>query len=178
MQTLNLVVFATIILVVSRRWDSMNCVYTSRSEGMKTKFALAFYYISIGFLTACAVVIVIKLIFWPPCTQTGNTCVIDAWSAAGLEGSILGVSATMLAILGAVAVAGWWTSLNDFETTITESFAALGPLLAEPIAQKAMAAGRYPTFPFYMTMSYLTLLKQSQELQGLEQQIATYQSSV
>ncbi len=197
----------------------MNCVYTSRSEGMKTKFALAFYYISIGFLTACAVVIVIKLIFWPPCTQTGNTCVIDAWSAAGLEGTILGVSATVLAILGAVAVAGWWTSLNDrvtdqvtklynkqkeevmlpletdikqsqrriddikeslndFETTITESFAALGPLLAEPIAQKAMAADKYPTFPFYMTMSYLTLIKQEEELQHLEREIATYQESI
>lgn len=186
---------------------------------MKTKFALAFYYISIGFLTACAVVIVIKLIFWPPCTQTGNTCVIDSWSAAGLEGTILGVSATVLAILGAVAVAGWWTSLNDrvtdqvtklynkqkeevmspletdikqsqrriddikeslndFETTITESFAALGPLLAEPIAQKAMVADKYPTFPFYMTMSYLTLIKQGEELQHLEQEIATYQESI
>lgn len=80
---------------------------------LRTKFALAFYYLAIGFLTACSVTIVVKLIFWPPCTQTGNTCAVDPWSAAGLEGGILGVSATVLAILGAVAVAGWWTYLNE-----------------------------------------------------------------
>jgi hypothetical protein len=80
---------------------------------MKTKFALAFYYIVISFLAACAAAIVIKLIFWPPCTQYGNTCVIDPWSTAGLAGTVLAVAATVLAILGAVAVAAWWTSLND-----------------------------------------------------------------
>src|SRR6266516_4729875 len=84
---------------------------------MKTKIALAFYYIAIGFLVACAVVIVDKLIFWPPCTQTKTTCVIDPWSTAGLAGTVLAVSATVLAILGAVAVAAWWTSLN---ATVTE----------------------------------------------------------
>ena len=137
---------------------------------MKTKFALAFYYISIGFLTACAVVIVIKLIFWPPCTQTGNTCVIDSWSAAGLVETDIKQSQRRIDDIK--------ESLNDFETTITESFAALGPLLAEPIAQKAMAADKYPTFPFYMTMSYLTLIKQGEELQHLEQEIATHQESI
>lgn len=80
---------------------------------MKTKFALAFYYLAIGLLTACAIVVVVKLIFWPPCTQTGNTCVIDPWSVAGLAATILGVAGTILAVLGAVAVAAWWTSLND-----------------------------------------------------------------
>ncbi len=80
---------------------------------MKTKLALAFYYLAIGFLTACACVIVLKLIFWPPCTQTGNTCVVDPWSVAGLAGTILAAAATVLAVLGAVAVAAWWTSLNE-----------------------------------------------------------------
>ncbi|HEX6485023.1 MAG TPA: hypothetical protein VF043_39775 [Ktedonobacteraceae bacterium] len=80
---------------------------------MKTKFALAFYYLAIGLLTACAITIVVKLIFWPPCTQTGNLCVIDGWSVAGLAGTVLAVAATVLAILGAVAVAAWWTSLNE-----------------------------------------------------------------
>jgi hypothetical protein len=80
---------------------------------LKTNIALAFYYIAIGFLVACAAVIVVKLIFWPPCTQIGNTCAIDPWSTAGLAGTVLAVSATVLAILGAVAVAAWWTSLND-----------------------------------------------------------------
>lgn len=80
---------------------------------MKVKFALAFYYIAIGFLVAVAATIVIKLIFWPSCTQSGNLCVIEPWSVAGLAGTVLGVAATMLAILGAVAVAAWWTNLNN-----------------------------------------------------------------
>jgi hypothetical protein len=80
---------------------------------MKTKVALAFYYLAIGFLTICAGVIVVKLIFWPPCTPTGNTCVVEPWSVAGLAGTVLAVAATVLAVLGAVAVAAWWTSLNE-----------------------------------------------------------------
>src|SRR5437764_7492033 len=75
------------------------------------------YYLSICFLVACSCVIVVKLMFWPPCTQTGNTCVIEPWSVAGLAGTVLAVAATVLAILGAVAVAAWWTSLN---ATVTE----------------------------------------------------------
>src|SRR5438105_950685 len=67
-------------------------------EDMKTKFALVFYYISIALLIVCAIVIVFKLIFWPPCTQIGNTCTIDGWSVAGLAGTI------------------WWTSLNKLVT--------------------------------------------------------------
>ncbi len=195
-----------------------------------TKFAQAFYYISIVVLTLSALGIVWRLIIFPPCTQIGNACVIEGWDVAGLAGTVLGVAATVLAILGAVAVAAWWTSLNDrvtdqvkklydtqkeeinknvddllkdqqkkiekdvqqsqtrvdsfkeslndFEATITESFAALGPLLAEPIAQRAMAANKYPTFPFYMTSSYLILIKQEGELPQLEREIATYQESI
>lgn len=83
-----------------------------REVAMKTKFALAFYCLAIGLLTACAIVIVAKLIFWPPCTKTGNTCAIDPWTTAGLAGTVLAVAATVLAVLGAVSVAAWWTSLN------------------------------------------------------------------
>lgn len=79
----------------------------------RTRFALWLYYLAISFLTICAIVIVVKLIVFPPCAPRGNTCVVDPWSAAGLEGAVLGVSATVLAILGAVAVAGWWTSLTE-----------------------------------------------------------------
>lgn len=79
----------------------------------RTRLALWLYYLAISFLTICAIVIVVKLIVFPPCTLRGNTCVVDPWSAAGLESAVLGVSATVLAILGAVAVAGWWTSLNE-----------------------------------------------------------------
>ncbi len=84
---------------------------------MKTIFAIVCYCIAIGFLVVCAAVIVVKLVFWPPCTQIGNACVIDPWSTAGLAGTVLAVAATVLAILGAVSVAAWWTSLN---TTVTE----------------------------------------------------------
>lgn len=83
---------------------------------MKTKIALAFYYLAVGFLVIVAGVIVLKLIFWPPCTQIGTTCAVDPWSTAGLAGTMLAVSATVLAILGAVAVAAWWTSLNAIVT--------------------------------------------------------------
>ncbi len=79
----------------------------------RTRYALWLYYLAVGFLTICAGVIVVKLIVFPPCAPRGNTCVVDPWSAAGLESAVLGVSATVLAILGAVAVAGWWTSLNE-----------------------------------------------------------------
>ena len=187
---------------------------------VKTMIALICYCIAIALLTVCAITIVIKLIFWPPCTQAGNVCVIDGWSVAGLAGTVLGVAATVLAILGAVAVAAWWTSLDkqvtkrvnklysrqkveidktllaqqgqiekqsqekldktiyEFEESITESFAAQGPLLAEPIAQKAIAAGRYPTFPFYMTKSYLNLFQQEDRLPSLKQHITSYQESI
>lgn len=83
---------------------------------MKTIFAIVCYCIAIGFLVACAGEIVVKLVFWPPCTQIGNTCVIDPWSTAGLAGTVLAVAATVLAILGAVSVAAWWTSLNNIVT--------------------------------------------------------------
>src|SRR6266566_4409487 len=84
---------------------------------MKTIFAIVCYCIAIGFLVACVAVIVVKLIFWPPCTKIGTTCAIDPWSTAGLAGTVLAVAATVLAILGAVSVAAWWTSLNN---TVTE----------------------------------------------------------
>lgn len=79
----------------------------------KTEFTIWVYCLAIILLASCSVVIVMKLIFWPPCTQSGSICVIDGWSVAGLAGTILGVAATMLGILGAVAVAAWWVSLND-----------------------------------------------------------------
>ncbi len=78
----------------------------------KTEFVIWLYCIAIAFLTACAVVIVMKLIFWPPCTQVRNTCVIDGWSVAGLAATVLAVAATVLAVLGAAAVAAWWVALN------------------------------------------------------------------
>jgi hypothetical protein len=226
---------------------------------MKKPLALIVYIFAITLLSACAITIIVKLIFWPPCTQTGNICVVDGWSIAGLAASILGVSATVLAILGAVGVAGWWIWLNDrvknlitklyedqkleikknvdgiledqrmkvnknvddilkdqqqkiesrieniqtallplenkveqsqtrieafnetlddFEESITKSFAAMGPLLAEPVAQRAIGTKRFPTFPFYMTISYLNLIKQENKLLVLEREIASYKEGI
>lgn len=80
---------------------------------LKTVVATTAYYIAIVALVALLSVIVFKLMFWPPCTiNAQHECVVDGWSVAGLAGTVLGVGATLLAILGAVAVAAWWTGLN------------------------------------------------------------------
>ncbi len=81
---------------------------------LKTAVATAIYYLAILALVAFLGVVVIKLVIWPPCSiTTRNECVVDGWSIAGLAGAVLGVGATVLAILGAVAVAYWWTNLNE-----------------------------------------------------------------
>jgi hypothetical protein len=69
-----------------------------------TKFAQWFYWISIGVLVATALGIVWRLIILPPD--------LKGLDVVGLASSVLGVAATVLAILGAVAVAAWWTSLD------------------------------------------------------------------
>lgn len=79
---------------------------------MKTRLALTAYYAAIGILALFTAVVVIKLLFWPPCVPTNSSCSVDGWSIAGLAATILGVSATVLAILGTVTVAGWWTVLD------------------------------------------------------------------
>ena len=205
-------------------WSCITERFGKRS--MKKNLALIVYIFAIVLLSACAATIIGKLIFWPPCTQTGNICVVDGWSIAGLAASILGVSATVLSILGAVGVAGWWLWLNDrvqalikklyeeqkievnknvddllkeqqqkiedkakqsqtriealfdetlddFEDSIAKSFAAMGPLLAEPVAQRALGTKRFPTLPFYMTEMYLDLIKQEDKLTALEREITT-----
>jgi hypothetical protein len=69
-----------------------------------TKFAQWFYWISIGVLVATALGIVWRLIILPPD--------LKGLDVVGLASSVLGIAATVLAILGAVAVAAWWTSLD------------------------------------------------------------------
>ncbi|EFH81222.1 hypothetical protein [Ktedonobacter racemifer] len=50
----------------------------------------------------------------PPCTTVSkNICGVNDWSIAGLAATILGVAATVLAFLGAFAVAAWWKDLNE-----------------------------------------------------------------
>lgn len=80
---------------------------------LKTAVATAIYYFAILALVAFLGVVVIKLVIWPPCSiTTRNECVVDGWSIAGLAGAVLGVGGTILAVLGAVAVAAWWTGLD------------------------------------------------------------------
>jgi len=80
----------------------------------KTAVATAVYYLAILALVTLLGVIVVKLVIWPPCSITvRNECVVDGWSVAGLAGAVLGVGATVLAILGAVSVAYWWANLNE-----------------------------------------------------------------
>lgn len=78
---------------------------------MKT-FAIVLYYIAIFVLILFVGVVGYRLLFGTPCTIVGNYCVGDGWSIAGLSATILGISATVLGILGAFALAAWWTDLD------------------------------------------------------------------
>jgi hypothetical protein len=70
------------------------------------------YYLAIVMLILFVGVVIYRLLFGTPCTIVGNYCVGDGWSIAGLAATILGVSATVLGILGAFALAAWWTDLD------------------------------------------------------------------
>lgn len=71
------------------------------------------YYLAIVMLILFVGVVIYRLLFGSPCTIVGNYCVGDGWTMAGLAATILGVSATVLGILGAFALAAWWTGLDD-----------------------------------------------------------------
>lgn len=75
--------------------------------------AIVVYYIAIVMLILFVGVVIIKLLFGTSCTMIGNYCVGDGWSIAGLAATILGVAATVLGILGAFALAAWWTNLDS-----------------------------------------------------------------
>ena len=82
---------------------------------MKRNYAIALYWIAVILLVACTIIIIFKLVTWPPCSPlaAGSTvCAIDGGSIAGLASTVLGVAATVLALLGAFAVAAWWTELD------------------------------------------------------------------
>jgi len=81
---------------------------------LKTAVATGVYYLAIVALLVLLAMIVLRFVFSPPCSIIGkNECVVDGWSVAGLAGTILAVAATLLAVLGAVAVAYWWLNLNE-----------------------------------------------------------------
>lgn len=70
------------------------------------------YFLAIVMLILFVGVVIYRLLFGSPCTMVGNYCVGDGWTIAGLAATILGVSATVLGILGAFALAAWWTDLD------------------------------------------------------------------
>jgi methyl-accepting chemotaxis protein len=83
-----------------------------------TRIAIATYYLAICVFLVCLVTLVVKLTFWPVCTGA-SAC--DGWTVAGLVGAIMGLSAVFLGILGAIALAAWWTSLDTrVEDRITQ----------------------------------------------------------
>ena len=85
-----------------------------------TRFAIATYYLAICVFLVCLVTLVVKLTFWPVCTGA-SAC--DGWTVAGLVGAIMGLSAVFLGILGAIALAAWWTSLDTrVEDRVTQLF--------------------------------------------------------
>ncbi len=80
--------------------------------------AVTAYYIALGALVllfgAIIVGILIRVSRLPPCTTVSkDICGVNDWSIAGLAATILGVAATVLAFLGAFAVAAWWKDLNE-----------------------------------------------------------------
>lgn len=83
---------------------------------MKAWFATLVYAIVLVFIAGCAGIIVFKLLFTPPCTPTGpygSLCVVDGWSIAGLAGTTLAVAATVVAFIGAAAIAYWWIKIDQ-----------------------------------------------------------------
>lgn len=80
----------------------------------KFDFAIVFYYFIIGVLAAAGIIIIFKLLFIPVCTNSAQqACAIDGWSLAGIAATVLGLAATLLAFLGAFAVAYWWANLDQ-----------------------------------------------------------------
>jgi tetratricopeptide (TPR) repeat protein len=81
---------------------------------MRSRPIIAFYF-AIGILVVLSIAVAYKLVFQPLCTPTKDIpCpVTDAGSIAGIAGTVMGVAATVLALLGAFAVAAWWSQLDD-----------------------------------------------------------------
>jgi predicted PurR-regulated permease PerM len=72
------------------------------------------FYVFIGILMVFFVGITLKIAFSPVCSADAqHVCVIDTWSIAGLTAAIFGIAATLLAFLGAFAVAYWWANLDQ-----------------------------------------------------------------
>jgi len=68
----------------------------------------------IGILIIFFVGITLKIAFSPICSSDAqHVCIVDTWSIAGLTAAVFGIAATLLAFLGAFAVAYWWANLDQ-----------------------------------------------------------------
>src|SRR5437870_2911723 len=102
---------------------------------MVTPTARMTYYIAICVFLICLVVLVVKMTFWPVCIGV-STC--DGWTIAGLVAMVLGVSTAFLGILGALAFAAWWTSLDKrVEDRVTSVLTTLGLIGRMPLGGQA-----------------------------------------
>lgn len=84
---------------------------------MGSKAITAYYFILVTLGVLMIVIIgsiAYALVNLPPCTTilAKDLCGVNDWSLAGLVTAILGVAATVLAFLGAFAVAVWWKDLD------------------------------------------------------------------
>ncbi len=82
---------------------------------MKFRLPIIVFYIVIFLLVLLSLAIAYKLVFLPSCTPTKDIpCpVIDSGSIAATAATVMGVAAAILALLGAFAVAAWWTNLDE-----------------------------------------------------------------
>jgi hypothetical protein len=99
------------------------------------------YYLAIVMLILFVGVVIYRLLFGTPCTIVGNYCVGDGWTMAGLAATILGVAATVLGILGAFALAAWWTGLDDrvrkqVDTSLKQTEEALNKRVDDILAKQ------------------------------------------
>jgi tetratricopeptide (TPR) repeat protein len=81
---------------------------------LKSGLPIFAYYAAIVLLVIFSGIIVWRFMFLPPCTPTDKySCGVDAGAVAGFAATIMGVAAAILAVLGAFAVAAWWTNLDQ-----------------------------------------------------------------
>jgi hypothetical protein len=98
-----------------------------------TRIAIATYYLALCVFLICLVTLVVKMTFWPVCIGA-SAC--DGWTVAGLVESVLGLCAVFLGILGAIALAAWWLSLETrVENRVTQLFTARVQAVQDSINQ-------------------------------------------
>jgi hypothetical protein len=78
-----------------------------------SRIAISIYYLTIGIFVLCLGAITLKMTFWPVCSQNSSTTTcVDGWSIAGLAATLLGMGVTLFGVLGALAIAAWWSNLD------------------------------------------------------------------